>query len=130
MLLFIIFSLIWILTSQDDIEYRTIHFGSNFIFLYTSALGGTGCIWCIAYVIKRMFYISYIGKYSLIALGTHYPLILLFNLMGIHNKYIIFLCILIVMPSVIYIFKNYFPYLTAQKDLFIYKDGKIKIELG
>lgn len=128
--LFIIFFFIWILTFQNNIDYRTIQFGKNFVFLYASALGGTGCVWCIAYIIKKMFYISYIGRYSLIALGTHYPLILLFNSMGVHNKYIVFLCILIVMPGVIYVFKKYFPYMTAQKDLFVYKDGKFKLLLN
>lgn len=128
--LFIIFFFIWILTFQNNIDYRTIQFGKNFVFLYASALGGTGCVWCIAYIIKKMFYISYIGRYSLIALGPHYPLILLFNSMGIHNKYIVFLCILIVMPGVIYVFKKYFPYMTAQKDLFVYKDGKFKLLLN
>lgn len=128
--LFIISFFIWILTFQNNIDYRTIQFGKNFVFLYASALGGTGCVWCIAYIIKKMFYISYIGRYSLIALGTHYPLILLFNSMGIHNKYIVFLCILIVMPGVIYVFKKYFPYMTAQKDLFVYKDGKFKLLLN
>ena len=128
--LFIIFFFIWTLTFQNNIDYRTIQFGKNFVFLYASALGGTGCVWCIAYVIKKMFYISYIGRYSLIALGTHYPLILLFNSIGIHNKYIVFLCILIVMPGVIYIFKKYFPYMTAQKDLFVYKDGKLKLSIN
>lgn len=33
--LFIIFFLIWILTYQNNIDYRTIHFGKNFLFLYT-----------------------------------------------------------------------------------------------
>lgn len=126
-ILFSIFLLIWILTFQRNIDYKTIHFGKNFIFLYTSALAGTGCVWCIAYVIKKMFYISYIGRYSLIALGTHYPIILLFNSMGIHNKYITFLGILILMPGVIYVLKKYFPYMTAQKDLFICKNGRLKI---
>lgn len=129
-ILFGIFFLVWVLTFQKNIDYKTIHFGKNFIFLYASALGGTGCVWCIAYAIKKMFYVSYIGRYSLIALGTHYPLILLFNSMGIHNKYIVFLCILIVMPGVIYIFKKYFPYMTAQKDLFVYKDGKLKLSIN
>lgn len=128
--LFIIFFFIWILTYQKDIDYQSVHFGKNFIFLYSSALGGTGCVWCIAYIIKKMFYISYIGRYSLIALGTHYPLILLFNSMGVQNKYIVFLCILIVMSGVIYVFKKYFPYMTAQKDLFVYKDGKFKLLLN
>ena len=58
--LFIIFFFIWILTFQNNIDYRTIQFGKNFVFLYASALGGTGCVWCIAYIIKKMFYISYV----------------------------------------------------------------------
>jgi hypothetical protein len=77
-----------------------------------------------------MFYISYIGRYSLIALETHYPLILLFKSIGVHNKYIVFLCILIVMPEVIYVLKKDFSYMTAQKDLFVYKNGKFKLILN
>lgn len=127
---FIIFLIIWIVTSQSTIDYMSIHFGENFIFLYLSALAGTGCVWCIAYIIKKVFYISYIGRYSLIALGTHVPLILLFNLMGINNKYFIVLSTFIIMPGIIYIFKKYFPYMTAQKDLFIYKNGKIHLSIN
>lgn len=126
-LLFITFLLIWIITSQSNIDYESIHFGKNFIFLYLSALAGTGCVWCIAYTIKKVFYISYIGRYSLIALGTHVPLILLFNLMGINNKYIVVLLTFIVMPGIIYILKKYCPYMTAQKDLLIYKNGKLQL---
>lgn len=123
---FVMFFIIWFLTFQEDIDYKTVHFGTNFFFLYTGALGGIGCVWCIAYLIKKLFYVSYVGRYSIIALGTHYPMILLFRWMGIQNKYLIFLCILLVMPGVIYLFKKYFAYFTAQKDLFVWKDGKFK----
>lgn len=129
LILFCLFFCIWILTYQKKIDYMSINFGNNFIFLYLSAIGGIGCVWCLAYLLKKIFYISYIGRYSLIALGTHYPLILLFNMLGVHNKYIVFLCILMVMPGVIYIFKKHFPYMTAQKDLLIYKEGKLKLSI-
>lgn len=129
-ILFILFFTVWALTFQENIDYESIHFGKNFIFLYLSALGGISCVWCVAYIVKRIFYISYVGRYSLIALGTHYPLILLFKLMGIDNKYLIALCVLLVMPGVIWVFKRYFPYFTAQKDLIVYEDGKLKLHLN
>ena len=128
--MFILFFTVWALTFQENIDYESIHFGKNFIFLYLSALGGISCVWCVAYIVKRIFYISYVGRYSLIALGTHYPLILLFKLMGIDNKYLIALCVLLVMPGVIWVFKRYFPYFTAQKDLIVYEDGKLKLHLN
>lgn len=129
-ILFILFFTVWALTFQENIDYESIHLGKNFIFLYLSALGGIGCVWCIAYVVKRMFYISYVGRYSLIALGTHYPLILLFKLMGIDNKYLIASCVLLVLPGIIWGFKRYFSYFTAQKDLFVYENGKLKLHLN
>lgn len=129
-ILFFLFFTVWALTFQENIDYQYMHFGKNFIFLYLSALGGIGCVWCIAYILKRVFYVSYVGRYSLIALGTHYPLILLFKLMGIDNKYLIALCVLLVMPGVIWVFKRYFPYFTAQKDLLVYENGKLKLHLN
>lgn len=125
-LLFLLLIVIWRLTYQEGIDYRTSHLGHNYLFLYTSALGGIGCVWCIAYILKRVFYFSYVGRYSLIALGTHYPLILLFLWLGVENKYLIVLCVLAVMPGVIWVFKKYFPYFTAQKDLLFYDSGSIK----
>lgn len=50
--------------------------------------------------------------------------------MGIDNKYLIALCVLLVMPGVIWVFKRYFPYFTAQKDLIVYEDGKLKLHLN
>lgn len=129
LIIFCSFFCLWVSTYQTNIDYRTISFGRNFVCLYLSAIGGTGCVWCLAYLLKRIFYISYIGRYSLIALGTHYPLILLFNMIGLHNKYIVFFCVLMIMPALIYIFKKYFPYLTAQKDLLIYREGKLRFLL-
>lgn len=126
LVIFTLFFVVWALTFQEGIGYATINFGKNFAFLYTGALGGIGCVWCLAYLIKKVFYVSYIGRYSIIALGTHVPLILLFRWMGMENKFLIFLCVLVVLPGVIYLFKKYFAYFTAQKDLFVWKDGQFK----
>lgn len=66
-------------------------------------------------MIKRVFYFSYVDRYSLIALGTHYPLILVYQWLGLENKYLIAFCVLAIMPEVIWIFKKYFPYFTVKR---------------
>lgn len=125
-MLFFLFGMMWLFTYQARVDYRTALLGNNYLFLYTSALGGIGCVWCIAYILKRLFYFSYVGRYSLIALGTHYPLILFFRWLGLENIYVIAFCVLAIMPGVIWVFKKYFPFFTAQKDLLVYDNGSIK----
>lgn len=124
--LFVFFLVVWFLTYQKNINHKLILLGTNYLFLYTSALGGIGCVWCIAYVVKHLFYFSYVGRYSLIALGTHYPFVFLFHSLGVENRYLTALCVLAVMPGVIWVFKKYFPYFTAQKDLLVYDNGSVK----
>lgn len=125
--LFSLFFVIWFFTCQGNVEYMVSRLGNNYLFLYTSALGGIGCVWCIAYTLKHLFYFSYVGRYSLIALGTHIPFMIFFNkCFGIENKYIMVLCVLAIMPGVIWFFKKYFPYFTAQKDLLVYDNGSVK----
>lgn len=125
-MLFFCFLTVWFFTCQNGVDYRVTALGNNYLFLYTSALGGIGCVWCIAYTLKRLFYFSYVGRYSLIALGTHYPLILLMEYCGMKDNYLIALCVLAIMPGVIWVLKKYFPYFTAQKDLLVYDNGSVK----
>lgn len=125
-ILFSLFFVIWFFTCQENVDYMVSRLGNNYLFLYTSALGGIGCVWCIAYTLKHLFYFSYVGRYSLIALGTHAPCISLLRLCGIENKYLIALCVLAIMPGVIWLFKKYFPYFTAQKDLLVYDNGSVR----
>ena len=78
-------------------------------------------------MIKRVFYFSYVDRYSLIALGTHYPLILVYQWLGLENKYLIAFCVLAIMPEVILCTRYYarsdldiqkiFSILYSQKDL-------------
>lgn len=123
--LFSLFLTVWFFTYQTNISYVFNHFGCNYLFLYTSALGGIGCVWCAAYTFKCLFFFSYIGRYSLIALGTHWTFIRLLELYKVEN-YLMALCVLAVMPGVIWLFKKYFPYFTAQKDLLVYDNGSVR----
>lgn len=127
MLIFICFcAFISHFTAQENIDYAFCKYGHNFLYLYICAFAGIGGVWGISYLFKKVFYLSYIGRYSIIVLGTHMVLKSLFmDIFNIENKYIILLIILLLNPIIIYLFKTYLPYVTAQKDLIKYDKGKI-----
>ena len=107
----------WIACVQKNVFFITAHYGQIYPLLYISALGGIACIWVMCYKLKKLLYFSYVGRYSIIVLGTFAPINrLLSTCFGITGT--LQACTtLAVMPFMIYIFKNFFPHFTAQKDL-------------
>lgn len=128
---FVTSALIWYFasTSTKLCSLYDNNFGDNYFTFLFAALGGIGCLWSIAYTLNKVFYISYVGRYSLIALGTHYCLcILMFD--SKIEPLMMTVPIFVLMPCFIYLFKKYFPYFTAQKDIFIYVPEESKIKLA
>lgn len=121
-ILTILFFCLWIIT-DTRVDFYASDFGKNFLFLYPSAIGGIGIIWLISYTLKKLPYISYVGRYSLIALGTHiFIKTMIGYFLGINEGFYLLIMILILLPIFIYLLKKYFPYFTAQKDLIKYND--------
>ena len=107
----------WVICVQKDVFFIKAHFGEIYPLLYISAFGGITCIWVFCYKIKKLYYFSYVGRYSIIVLGTFAPvnrfLYTCFGLTGYAQA-----CItLAFMPIMVYLFKRFFPHFTAQKDL-------------
>lgn len=128
-ILAIIMLFIGIYTSQNDVEYYTTNLGHNFLFLYISAFSGTYVIWYIAYMLKRLIIFSNIGKYSLIVLGIHVPVIIMLTYnTTLPNQYVACITFLLMTP-LSWIIGKLFPYFTAQKDLF-YCDAQGKLHWG
>lgn len=121
-ILTIVFLCLWLIT-DTRVDFYASEFGENFLFLYPSAIGGIGIIWLISYNIKKLPYISYVGRYSLIALGTHiFIKTMIGYFFGINKGFYLLMIILIFLPIFIYLFKKYFPHFTAQKDLIKYNN--------
>lgn len=116
-IVFIIGFLVWAVCAQNNVVFIKAHFGNNYPLLYFSALGGISCLWVICYRLKKLFYFSYVGRYSIVVLGTFAPvsryLSSQFGLTGSIQAIIT----LAVMPLFIWISVRCFPYLTAQKNL-------------
>ena len=83
--------------------------------------------------IGRLPYVSYIGRYSVIALGFHICMIPVFthaqHIVGLSSNYINFLLLLLSMPLFIKFSKRYIPSLTAQAD-FITPSFRSKLKLA
>lgn len=70
-------------------------------------------------LIKHIPYISYVGRYSIMLLVTHEPLIKVMSLMHIANPYIRFAIIAASYLALIPLMRKFMPHVTAQKDLII-----------
>ena len=97
---------------------------SNYYSIYPCGILGTSLVLLVSKRIRKLPFISYLGKYSIIVLCTH-PLIMkpcrhLLNLFSISNTvslWITFFLIIVSMLLVIPVCRRYIPYFTAQKDL-------------
>jgi len=116
LLIVVVTIVICVVTTQSNIDYRSASYG-NYILLYVSAISGIVCALCICYKIKRLPYLSYVGRYSLIVLGTHYPYIKTLRALTSLPYWAIALIVLALMPPTIWLFKTLFPHFTGQKEL-------------
>jgi hypothetical protein len=66
-------------------------------------------------VIKHLPYISYVGRYSIMLLVTHEPLIRLLDVVRIGNPYVCFLILTASYLLIIPFMRRYMPHVTAQK---------------
>lgn len=64
---------------------------------------------------KHVPYVSYVGRYSIMVLVTHEPMIRLLNVFHVHNIYICFLIIAISYFAIIPFMRKFMPHVTAQK---------------
>ena len=66
-------------------------------------------------VVKRLPYVSYVGRYSIMLLVTHEPLIRLLGIARIGNPYVCFLILAASYLIIIPFMRRYMPHVTAQK---------------
>ena len=120
-LFFIISASVFVLLAQPHVYFEGALYGDIYPLTYISAFSGIYALAIVCKRIKKLFFFSYIGRYSLIVLGTHWAYLLAIRGVVDIRQTFQFLLILALMPPTIWFFKKFFPYFTAQKDLFKYK---------
>ena len=115
-------------SAVHGINYRAAKF-EQYPLYYICAISGVAVIWAICYKVKTLPYVSYIGRYSIIVLVTHYPII---HLMFDNNvpKIIIACTLFVIEPIFIYLLKRFAPYVTAQKDVVKYDVESKRLKLA
>ena len=120
----VLFSAICLLTAQPEVSFKELQL-PNLPLIYIASLSGIMVIWLLAVAVNKLPFVSYCARYSLIILGTQS------FFFGVVKQYsnsvwVMFLVTMALAPVTIWIFKKYFPYFTAQKDLFPVGDKLLK----
>ena len=120
------------LCHEDPVFFGRGLCGENYLKMLISNTSGIYIVFYISYLLKHVPYVSYMGRYSLVVLCTHYIVyIILTDVLNMTNAYINFAIILAISPIIIYILTRYLPHFTAQKDLIkVTDDGKIRISFS
>lgn len=103
-------------TGPNHIEMIWNKYSQSYLITVLGGISGSTTIIYLCKFIKRVPIISYIGRYSLIALAMHS--ILLPHIKFFSNSNLNLLVLIIVLCPTIYIFKTYLPKLCAQQPFF------------
>lgn len=125
--LFVGFTAVCALTATADVDLHSQHYGDNVCLFYVAAFSGIGALWCVCRLLGRLPIVSYMGRYSLIVLGMHQLIVYLIIDHITTNTYLITLLAIPMLLSVIWLMRRYFPYVTAQKDLCVWRDGRLRL---
>lgn len=79
------------------------------------SIAGVLTLLLLCKAIKRLPYVSYVGRYSIMLLVTHEPLIRLLSIAHIGNPYVCFLILAASYLIIIPFMRRYMPHVTAQK---------------
>ena len=129
-----VFSLTALLLTYYIFEHRNLSslnfiqniFGVNIISLYLGGLSGSICILIIAKYLQYVPVFSYIGRYSIVVLLTHQPLLFIIRNVyyqlglsqeGFLNNFVIFIIIIFLSIPIISFCVKFLPYCFAQKDV-------------
>lgn len=117
------------LSSQGDVLLMNAVIENSIVGFYMASFSAIACCLSVCVLIKKFPYLSYVGRYSIIAYLTHYPLISIVVYKFPHiNIYYLIGVILLLMPLMIWIFKSIFPAFVAQRDVFIWRNRKIMVD--
>ena len=134
--LFVVFNvslILWYLFSTGGVYLVFANVQNKVALFYISSFAAVSCLYaicsllliCNGFEVLRAIVI-YFGRYSIIVFGFH-PLVIEFCNLYL-DYYTTFLVVLALMPVMIWFFKRYFPAFVAQRDIFVYDNGKIKVD--
>lgn len=134
----IIAYILFIWGDKPYVGFGSMYCQGNTLAFFVGAFAIVTAMLLFCKVIGSLPFVNYIGKYSIMTLGIHLNILVLFGLMlkvwpiAGHDNLVVFMGFLITVlgcTASIPVFRKFFPYFTAQKDLINLNDfslGKLK----
>ena len=121
----LLFGIICFLLSDYASFFNNIYSQQSYFTIYPCGFMGTLMILFVAKYIGIVRFVTYFGRYSIVILCTHYPLLkiinryLLWQMDGVLVRIVLsFILLMTIELALIPLLKKYCPYVTAQKELF------------
>lgn len=116
-----------VLLPAADASWYWLKFPNPWLVIVAVAACVTAMVWGFAFVVNRLPYVSYMGRYSIVVLVTHAPMISCLRLYTGWEPWPAVLAVLAVMPAVIYACVRWLPWTCAQKQLLEWRDGRVHL---
>ncbi len=100
-----------------DTGFRLNFYGYSIIGMYAAGLAGCAAVVVLSKRLNHIPYISFIGRYSIIVLVTHFPLIYYVDRVFPDERLLTVVLVFLLEIPVILVGKRYFPHILAQKEL-------------
>ena len=100
-----------------DTGFRLNFYGYSIVGMYAAGLAGCIGILVLSRRLRYLPYVSFIGRYSIVVLLTHYPLMYYVDRLITDSAWLAIPLVLAAEVPVILVARRYFPYIFAQKEL-------------
>ena len=121
---FIVFCCIVIFFLGERVSYIDNYFSISFPSVYICGMLGSVAVLVLSKEIQYIPLVSYVGRYSIIVLIVHHPLVKLLDAFLFwrwswlyNNTFLKFFIVMFITIGFIPLMRRYLPYVTAQKDL-------------
>lgn len=117
--------LVWRFLAITNVDFQLSIYGEHPLMLFVSSVSAIVFVAIVCSLVKKLPYISYMGKYSIIVLGTHMMLLMLLKRYTGLSAYVCAFITLLLSPIFIHLIKNFFPYFTAQKQCIYVENRRV-----
>ena len=126
-IIFILASAALLALGHPVMQWHTVSPGSPWLHVTASVLCGIVAIWALACLLQGFRPLVFIGRYSLVILVTHYAMMYMFmQAFGWQRVQTAWL-VLVLLPIVCAAFVKYMPWAVGKKDLFEWRDGRLRL---
>jgi len=116
-----------VLPTGGSVSWYNIVLNESYAMIIVKSISVTAFVWAVSFLLKKVPYISYLGRYSIVVLVTHYPLLFMLQRVLNVNGATAAAIVLAAMPVIVYACVRWLPWACARKQILEWRDGGIHL---